>query len=424
MKGKFPITRDLAMTTSIASPLTLPNGITLTNRLAKAAMEENMAEAGQLPGAAIYQLYRGWSEGGAGLIITGNVMVDARALTGPGGIVLEADTPLAPFVEWAKIMRSHGAQAWVQISHPGRQVRAEMGGAVWAPSAVPLDLGKHSKLFAKPKAMTAAEINETIQRFAATAHAAEQAGFTGVEIHAAHGYLLSQFLSPLTNQRTDQWGGSLANRARLLLDIVRAVRARVSATFCVAVKLNSADFQRGGFSEDDAKQVVLWLNELPVDLVELSGGSYESPAMQGRTADGRTLAREAFFLEFARTIAGVARMPIMTTGGIRRRAIADEVLASGIAVVGMATALAVAPDLPSNWLAGGQRIAEIPRVEWKDKGMAGLATMSLVKRYLWAFAKGKKPASRYSPLFSLIIDQCRLTQLAKRYRNWLAARRH
>ena len=410
------------MPASINSPLVLPNGSTLGNRLAKAAMEENMADAGQLPGLAIRRLYQAWSEGGAGLIITGNVMVDARALTGPGGIVLEADTPLAPFLEWAKVIRSHGAQAWVQISHPGRQVRAEMGGAAWAPSAVPLDLGKHSKLFAQPRAMTAAEIDETIRRFAATAHAAEQAGFTGVEIHAAHGYLLSQFLSPLTNQRTDEWGGSLSHRARLLLDIVRAVRARVSADFCVAVKLNSADFQRGGFSEDDARQVVLWLNELAVDLVELSGGSYESPAMQGRTADGRTLAREAFFLEFATTIASVARMPIMTTGGIRRRAVADEVLAGGIAVVGMASALAVAPDLPGDWLAGGHRVAEIPRVEWKDKGMAGLATMSVVKRYLCSFAKGKKPAAGYSPLISLIIDQWRLKQLAKRYRIWLGLR--
>lgn len=409
------------MPASINSPLVLPNGSTLGNRLAKAAMEENMADAGQLPGAAIRRLYQAWSEGGAGLIITGNVMVDGRALTGPGAIVLEADTPLEPFVEWAKVMRSHGAQAWAQISHPGRQVRAEMGGAAWAPSAIPLDLGKHSKLFAPPKAMTAAEIDETIHRFAATAHAAEQAGFTGVEIHAAHGYLLSQFLSPLTNQRTDDWGGSLINRARLLLDTVRAVRARVPAGFCVAVKLNSADFQRGGFSEDDARQVVLWLNELPVDLVELSGGSYESPAMQGRTADGRTLAREAFFLEFARKIAEIARMPIMTTGGIRRRAIADEVLAGGVAIVGMATALAVAPDLPTDWLAGRVRTAEIPPVEWKDKGMAGLATMALVKRYLWSFAKGKKPARHYSPVISLIIEQWRLKQLARRYRGWLAS---
>ena len=335
------------MQSALFSSLQLPNGSLLPNRLAKAAMEENMADDGQLPGPAIRRLYQTWAEGGAGLIITGNVMIDGAALTGPGGIVLEAGTPLEPFRQWADAAKHKGAQVWMQINHPGRQVMAAMGGRAWAPSAVALDMGKHSKLFVRPKAMDAAEIEEVIGRFAATAAAAEQAGFNGVEIHAAHGYLISQFLSPLSNQRKDDWGGSLANRARLLLAVVRAVRAKVSSGFCVAVKLNSADFQRGGFTEDDARQVILWLNELPVDLVELSGGSYESPAMQGNTADGRSLAREAYFLEFARELAAVARMPLMTTGGIRRKAVAEQVLAGGVAVAGMATALALAPDLPA-----------------------------------------------------------------------------
>jgi 2,4-dienoyl-CoA reductase-like NADH-dependent reductase (Old Yellow Enzyme family) len=295
-------------------------------------MEENMADAGQLPGAAINRLYESWARGGVGLIITGNVMIDGRAMTGPAGVVLEAGTPLAPFRQWAQAARRQGAQAWMQINHPGRQVMADMGGNAWAPSAVALDMGKHSKLFAQPVEMSTTQIEEVIARFAATAHAAEQAGFNGVQIHAAHGYLISQFLSPLTNRRTDGWGGSLANRARLLLAVVGAVRSRVSAGFSVSVKLNSADFQRGGFSEDDAKQVVLLLNELAVDLIELSGGSYESPAMQGRTADGRTLAREAYFLEFAKDLAAIARMPVMTTGGIARKAVAEQVLASGVAV--------------------------------------------------------------------------------------------
>jgi len=208
-------------------PLTLPNGSTLPNRLAKAAMEEAMAEAGQLPGLAIERLYARWAQGGAGLLITGNVMVDSRALTGPGTIALEAHTPLAPFKAWTLASHRHGAKIWMQINHPGRQVMANMGGLAWGPSAVPLDLGKHSTLFASPVAMTHAQIAEVIERFAATAHAAEQAGFDGVQIHAAHGYLLSQFLSPLANRRDDEWGGSVANRARLLLAIVRAVRARV-----------------------------------------------------------------------------------------------------------------------------------------------------------------------------------------------------
>jgi 2,4-dienoyl-CoA reductase-like NADH-dependent reductase (Old Yellow Enzyme family) len=411
------------MTTTLASPLQLPNGSSLPNRLAKAAMEENMAAAGQLPGAAILGLYSAWAHGGAGLIITGNVMVDGRALTGPGGIVLEKGTPLAPFTAWASAARQRGAQVWMQINHPGRQVMAAMGGKAWAPSAVALDLGKHSRLFATPQAMTEAEIAETVQRFADTAQAAEQAGFTGVEIHAAHGYLLSQFLSPLINQRSDAWGGSLANRARMLLEVVRAVRSRVRPEFCVAVKLNSADFQRGGFSEDDAKQVIVWLNELPVDLVELSGGSYESPAMQGRTANGRTLAREAYFLEFAKELSAAARMPVMTTGGIRRRAVAEQVLTSGVAVVGLATAQALAPDLPAQWLVGQEAAVQAVDVRWKDQGMAALATMALVKRRLRALGRGERGQQRgYSALFTLVIDQLRTKRLTRRYRRWLSTR--
>jgi 2,4-dienoyl-CoA reductase-like NADH-dependent reductase (Old Yellow Enzyme family) len=401
------------------TPLTLPNGATVPNRLAKAAMEETLADAGQLPGPAIHRLYQRWAEGGTGLLITGNVMVDRRALTGPGTIALEADTPLAPFAAWAQAARARDAQVWMQISHPGRQVMANLKGLAWAPSAVALDLGKHSKLFAQPVAMVDADIAEVIERFAATAHAAERAGFTGVQIHAAHGYLISQFLSPLTNRRDDAWGGSLANRARLLLEVVRAVRARVAPGFCVAIKLNSADFQRGGFSEIEARQVLAMLNGERVDLVELSGGSYESPAMQGRTADGRTLAREAYFLEFARDLAQVAAMPLMTTGGIARRAIAEQVLAGGVAIVGMATALAAVPELPREWQAGREPLAAMPAVAWKDKVLASLAQMALVRRRMHALGRGSGALSAYSPLFTLVLDQLRGAKLTRRYRNWM-----
>ncbi|MBV6325064.1 NADH:flavin oxidoreductase/NADH oxidase family protein [Duganella violaceipulchra] len=402
--------------------LTLPNGSTLPNRLAKAAMEENMADTGQLPGPALNRLYQRWAEGGVGLIITGNVMIDGRAMTGPGGVVLEAGTPLEPFRLWSQTAGRQGAQVWMQINHPGRQVMANMGGNAWAPSAVALDMGKHSKLFAQPVEMSTVQIEEVINRFAATAYAAEQAGFNGVQIHAAHGYLISQFLSPLTNRRRDNWGGSLANRARLLLEVVRAVRARVSPGFSVSIKLNSADFQRGGFSEDDARQVVLLLNELPVDLIELSGGSYESPAMQGRTIDGRTLAREAYFLEFAKDLAAVAHMPVMTTGGIARKAVAEQVLASGIAVAGIATALAEVPDLPLQWRTGQEPTALPPPLEWKDKTMASVAAMALVKRRMRALGGGDTSrARRYSPLLTMIVGQFRMVLLTRRYRAWLTA---
>lgn len=408
---------------ALFSPLPLPCGAVLPNRLGKAAMEENLAEAGQLPGATLTDLYRCWSQGGTGLLITGNVMVDGSAMTGPGGVVLEAGVPLQPFRDWAEAAKSGGAQVWMQLNHPGRQTYANLGGKLWAPSAVALDLGKHSKLFGVPRAMEEQDIAELIERFASSAQLAEQAGFDGVQIHAAHGYLLSQFLSPLTNQRSDRWGGCLENRARLLVEVIRAVRARVSPRFAVAVKLNSADFQRGGFDDADALAVLQLLNELPVDLVELSGGSYESPAMQGRTADGRTLAREAYFLEFAARLAGQARMPLMTTGGIRRRAVAEEVLSQGVAVVGMATALTVIPDLPARWLAGDDAVAELPVVNWNDKVLSAVATMAVIRRQLSRLGSRRASKPDASPAVSLLLDRLRLSRLTRRYRRWLAQRR-
>ncbi len=211
---------------TLFSPLVLPNGAVIPNRIAKAAMEENMADDDHAPSAELISLYRAWAEGGAGLIITGNVMIDARAMTGAAGVVLENDRHLDRFKAWASTARSGGAQVWMQINHPGRQMPAALGQDTLAPSAIALNLGAQSKIFAMPREMTVADIAEVERRFVTTAMLAERAGFTGVEIHAAHGYLLSQFLSPLANHRKDRWGGSLENRARLLLDIVRGVRAR------------------------------------------------------------------------------------------------------------------------------------------------------------------------------------------------------
>ncbi|CAA0306992.1 Oxidoreductase, FMN-binding protein (fragment) [Alteromonas infernus] len=311
------------------SPYNLPCGITVRNRLVKAAMEENMSSMGNLPGESLYALYRYWAHGNLGMVITGNVMVDKAAMTGPGGVALESETELAPFEKWAKIIKSNGALAVMQINHPGRQVFKAMKGKAIAPSAVPLDMGKHSKLFAQPREMTCQDIHDVCKRFVQTAKQAEKAGFDGVEIHAAHGYLLTQFLSPLTNQRQDEWGGSIINRARLLINIVSQVRAVCAKDFIVMVKLNSADFQKNGFSFDDACEVVNRLEALGVDVVELSGGSYEAPAMQGQTRDDTTLAREAYFLEFAHALESKTDIPLMTTGGIKRAEVAERVIQQG-----------------------------------------------------------------------------------------------
>ncbi len=404
------------------SPLALPNGAVIPNRIAKASMEENMADDDLAPSDRLIGLYQAWAEGEAGLIITGNVMVDARAMTGPGGVVLEDERCLDRFRVWADAGRSRGAQFWMQINHPGRQMPADLGQETLAPSPVPLDLGAQSKRFPVPREMTAADIAEAERRFVATALLAERAGFTGVEVHAAHGYLLSQFLSPLANRRQDKWGGSLENRARLLLDIVRGIRAVVAPGFAVAVKLNSADFQRRGFSPEDARAVVAMLAPLGVDLVELSGGSYEAPAMTGSVRDERTLAREAYFLDFAREIAAVATMPLMVTGGIRRREVAQEVIDSGVAMAGIATALAIEPDLPRKWRLGGSSAPKLRPISWRNKPLASAAHMAAVRYQMARLSRRRRTAPNVSLAWALVVSQVEAKCRAKRYRRFMARR--
>jgi 2,4-dienoyl-CoA reductase-like NADH-dependent reductase (Old Yellow Enzyme family) len=403
------------------TPVTLPNGAVVPNRLGKAAMEENMADADHAPSEALIRLYEAWARGGVGVMLTGNVMVDGRAMTGPGGVVLEDDRHLDRFRRWAQVARSNGAQVWMQINHPGRQMSADLGQETWAPSAVAMDMGKFSNRFSVPREMTTTDIAEVERRFVRSAQLAEQAGFTGVQIHAAHGYLLSQFLSPRVNQRVDAWGGSIGNRARLLLDIVRAVRKAVSPGFVVAVKINSADFQRGGFSQDDAKVVVQALDGL-ADLVELSGGSYEAPAMQGEARDGRTLAREAYFLEFAKDIASVARMPLMVTGGIRRASVAAEVVDSGIAIAGIGTALSINPDLPRDWQAGRESAPALRPITWRNKVLASMANMALVKFQLRRLSQGRRTKPDVSPVRALVLEQIGTARKARQYRKWMTRR--
>ena len=396
------------------SPYTLPCGVTVRNRLVKAAMEENMSSKGNIPGESIYSLYRYWAHGHLGMVITGNVMVDKSAMTGPGGVALEKDTELTPFKKWAKIIKSNGALAVMQINHPGRQVFKAMRGKAIAPSAVPLDMGKHSKFFAQPREMTCQDIHDVCKRFVQTAKQAEKAGFDGVEIHAAHGYLLTQFLSPLTNQRQDEWGGSIINRARLLINIVSQVRAVCAKDFIVMVKLNSADFQKNGFSFDDACEVVNRLEALGVDVVELSGGSYEAPAMQGQTRDDTTLAREAYFLEFANALESKTDIPLMTTGGIKRAEVAERVVQQGCALVGLASALAVTPDLSKKWQQEWSYSGIIPHCTWKDKSLASLANMAMVRRQLRRLGNNLTTLRNPSPLWSLILDMLHRKKMTKR----------
>lgn len=359
------------MSDILAQALNLPCGAVLPNRIAKAAMTEGLATPGGLPSPELERLYGLWSDGGAGLLLSGNIQVDADHLERPGNVVIDRapdDEMRDALAGWAQAATRNGNHFWAQISHAGRQTQKNVNPHPRAPSAV--KLGLPGGQFGEPVALTAAEIEEIVQRFGTCAEAVKEAGFTGVQVHAAHGYLLSQFLSPRSNQRTDQYGGDLTNRARMLLDVVNTVRAAVGPDFPVAVKLNSADFQKGGFAFEDSLQVAQWLEKAGVDLIEISGGTYEQPKLLGvegveeeekQNVAESTLMREAYFVDFALAMHDKVSIPLMVTGGFRRREAMERAISSGSAdLVGLGRPLCVVTDAPARLLQGQE---QIPRYE-------------------------------------------------------------
>ena len=339
--------------------LTLPSGLVLANRIVKAPMTENLADADNQATVRHERAYRRWAEGGAGLLIMGNLMVDRRYLERSRNIVADRHLDIDRL---ARVRKATGSTpVLAQLGHPGRQTNRFITSKPVAPSAG--DAVSMLGLFGKPRELTTDEIRWIVGRFGSAAAMVEQAGFEGVQVHSAHGYLLAQFLSPRTNRRTDEWGGDVPGRARALLESVRACRSATGPGFTVAVKLNSSDFRHGGFTEDDAEHVVRLLADEGVDLVEISGGTYESPALLGLAgasdASEAGSVKEAYFAAFAtraRQAAGSAAggaVPIMLTGGIRTRTAMTALLDSGaIDLVGMGRPLALDPDLPRKLLAG------------------------------------------------------------------------
>ena len=350
------------MTATLSTPLTLPNGVVLKNRLAKAAMSEGMADANGHSTPRLGALYRRWATSGAGLLLSGNIQVDPWHLERPGNIVLADDSGLAALTRLTEAAKAGGAQVWAQISHTGRQVESAINAAPLAPSAVEIDVMRGIGFsFAVPVAMSEAQIECAIGQFATTARLAAQAGFTGVQSHAAHGYLPSQFLSPLSNRRTDRWGGSLENRSRFLLQTIAAVRAAVGPEIAVSIKLNASDFQKGGFTNAECLRLIEWLNASSLDLLELSGGSLEQPKQVGASLkdegeDARpqsTIQREAYFVDFAGAARATAKMPVMVTGGFRSADGMTAALAAGeLDVVGIGRPMIADPETPKRLLSG------------------------------------------------------------------------
>ncbi|WP_237057064.1 NADH:flavin oxidoreductase/NADH oxidase family protein [Microbulbifer sediminum] len=406
----------------LATPITLPNGLLLPNRFAKSAMEEELGHLGA-PTAAHINLYHRWSAGNPGLLVTGNVMVDRRAMTDPGAVFLEDESNLQPFRAWASAGRQGGNLFLMQINHPGRQIPKYLSERPVAPSAIGVEVPGGRGLFNTPRPLSDEEIREQIQRFARTASLAVEAGFDGVQVHAAHGYLISQFLSPLTNRREDRWGGSAENRARFLFEVLAAVRAVLPPGKALSVKLNSADFQRGGFTEEDALQVIRRLADYRVDLLEISGGNYESPAMMGgENADRgrRTAQREAFFLDFAEKARAVAPMPLMVTGGFRSRRGMDAALKFGaVDVIGMAKPFCLEPELPRRMLQGDLEEIHYPTRRLRTQAMSSLGVMASARTQIRRIANNQHPDPKLNILLNLVKDFLGTQLHAWRYRRWL-----
>ena len=347
----------------LSQPISLPQGAVIKNRLLKSAMSEALANREGAPTPELVKLYQAWADGGIGLCITGNVMIDAQALGEPGNVVIEDDRHLASLQAWAQAATRNKTHCWVQLNHPGKQAPKGLNKETVAPSAVPFRADMKA-FFATPRALTDAEIRAIIARYAQAAAVVKKAGFTGVQIHGAHGYLVSQFLSPHHNTRTDDWGGSAEKRRRFVLAVYAAMRAAVGADFPVGIKLNSADFQRGGFTEDESIDTIRALSEAGMDLIEISGGTYEAPAMTGIKTQGplkeSTRQREAYFLDFAEKARAAVKTPLAVTGGFRSpEGMAQAIQSGAVDMVGLARILAIEPDAPQRLLAGKAALHQV-----------------------------------------------------------------
>lgn len=342
---------------TIAQSYTLKNGTIIKNRLLKSAMSEALGESNGAPKSDLATLYGTWANGGIGICVTGNVMIDHRALGEPGNVIIEDETHLAALQKWANAATQNNTQCWVQLNHPGKQAPKGLNRETVSPSAIPFRKDMQT-FFPTPRELTATEINELIQRFANAAAIVQKAGFTGVQIHGAHGYLVSQFLSPHHNIRTDQWGGSPENRRRFVLEIYKAMRERTGTSFPISIKLNSADFQRGGFTEEESLDLIRVLSEAGMDLIEISGGTYEAPVMTGVKSSKEpvkesTKQREAYFLDFAEKARKVCTTALAVTGGFRSGDGMAQAISSGaIDFVGIARLLAIETDAPNKLLSG------------------------------------------------------------------------
>ncbi|MBF0135797.1 MAG: NADH:flavin oxidoreductase [Magnetococcus sp. DMHC-1] len=328
---------------------TVINGMVLKNRLVRSATWEGMCTEDGSPTDRLMTCYRDLARGGVGLIVTGyaHVRADGRQLAGAMGI--HTDERIDALQRLTKAVHVEGGTIAVQLVHTGGKADTTgLNHLPWTPSGIRNDLCPEPSA-----AMTRDDIAALVSAFAAAARRAKASGFDAVQLHAAHGYLINQFLSPLSNQRTDDYGGSIENRQRFLMEVHAAVRQTVGPNYPVLIKLNGDDFLAGGLTLAEAMIAAEKLAAAGIDAIEVSGGTAASGKQTPVRGRAGSLAEEGYHRDLARKIKAVARCPILVVGGFRTLELLEQTLQSGDAdYIALARPFIREPDLANRWQRG------------------------------------------------------------------------
>lgn len=355
----------------------------IKNRLVKPAMSEQLGDKNNNPkGDELAALYRRWAEGGIGLMITGNIMVDRNALGEPSNVVLDEQSDLGQFRTWVNGGKVNNVKLFAQLNHPGKQIPKFLNSKPMAPSPIPIG-GPLASGFNPPREMTVADIERVIGQFATAARLAKEVGFDGIELHGAHGYLINQFLSPVHNKRKDEWGVP----TKFVYEVYKAVRGEVGYDYPVMIKLNSSDFEKGGYSEDDAINVMMQMEKERIDAIEISGGTYQSQSMTGEGQSGKG----GYFVEFARGAKNKLNVPVIVTGGFQNREHIAVAIEDAVDMVGIGRALILDPDMPRKIMDGDAHEfqSDMRRGSWKY--LNTISMLSWFEVQMERIAQGKKP---------------------------------